>query len=304
MRIDRVLGRGASSVVYLGTQTRFGREVAVKVLDLPGQPELEETLFVNECRTLGRLTPHPNIVTVFDAGLCDDGRPYLVAEYLPGGTLAQRLEDTGPLPADEVLRIGVRLCGALQTTHLHGIIHGDLKPQNVMTGRSGEPALADFGVSRFLSTAGASTRLPALTPLYAAPELFDGSGPSPGTDIYGLGSTLFELLDGRPALGEPGDSPLLIVGRLSRGERRELDRTVVPGPLADLIEDATATDPGTRPASAQEFGDRLRALQRAAGSTVDEMVVFDDLPPAPTVEPGEAAGPDTIEPARDSGQVR
>lgn len=288
--LHRVIGRGASSVVYLGTQDRFDRDVAVKVLDLPEQTELAARLFVTECRTLGRLTPHPNIVTVFDCGTDASGRPYLLMEYLPDGTLAQELATDGPLPVDRVLRIGVQLAGALHTTHLHDIVHGDVKPQNVLRTRTGDAAISDFGVARLITAGVASTRVPLVTPLHAAPELFDGAAPTPRSDVYELCSTLFELLDGRPAVGTPEDSPLLIVGRLARGERRSLDPASVPAEVISVVESGLAADPRDRPADAAELGDALRDAERRLGLPVTPLVVIDQLP-------GVASAPPPADPA-------
>ncbi len=284
--LEREIGRGASSVVYLGTQSRFDRKVAVKVLDLPGQSELVAKLFRNECRTLGRLTPHPNIVTVFDGGLDDGGRPYLVMEYLPSGTLAGQLADEGPLGVARVLEVGVQLAGALHTTHLHDVVHGDVKPQNILRTRSGEVALGDFGIARLTAPASATTRTPLFTPLHGAPELFEGAAPTAATDVYELCSTLFELLDGRAALGDTEESPLLIVGRMARGERRSLDRSLAPDAVADVIESGMSVDPADRPASAQVLGTLLQQAQAGAGHPVTPMVVIDQLPDEP---PGDGA---------------
>ncbi len=277
VELGRVIGRGASSVVYLGTQIRFGRPVAVKVLHLPGQSELVTKLFLNECRTLGQLTPHPNIVSLFDGGFIDAQRPYLVMEYLPGGTLADQLSTSGPLPVEEVLRIGVQLAGGLHSAHLHDIVHGDIKPQNILRSRTGEVALGDFGVARLSSVAGATTRVPLLTPLHAAPELFDGSALTPRSDIYELCSTLFELLDGAASLGSPQESPLLVLGRMAKGAQRPLDRSRVPDVVADVVEAGLAQDPLDRPASALELGERLRDAQRALGVDLTPIVVIEPI---------------------------
>ncbi|MFZ4518351.1 MAG: protein kinase domain-containing protein [Microthrixaceae bacterium] len=296
--LSEVLGRGASSVVYLGTQERFGRQVAVKVLDLPGQDELANRLFVNECRTLGGLGSHPNIVTVFDGGIAEGaeggGRPYLVMEYLPGGTLARQLAEArdGGLPVEEVLQVGVQVAGALATAHRHGIVHGDVKPQNLLVGRPGEVLLSDFGISRFASAASVTTRVPVFTPLHAAPEMFDGAPASELTDVYELASTLFELLDGRPALGDAEDSPLLVVGRMARNERRSLDRDALPAEVCDLVESGLAREPSERPAGAEAFGEALRSVQVALGFDPTPLVVLDDLPvTAPPVGGPEEAAP-------------
>lgn len=293
--LDRVIGRGASSVVYLGTQTRFDRPVAVKVLHLPGQTELVGKLFLNECRTLGRLSPHPNVVSVFDGGFIDDERPFLVMEYLPGGTLADELVAGGPIPFAEVLRVGVQLAGGVHSVHLHGIIHGDIKPANVLRTRTGDVALADFGIARLMSST-ATTRAPLLTPLHAAPELFEGGAITPRTDVYELCSTLFELLDGQASLGEPTDSPLLVLGRMARGDRRRLDRDRVPDVVATVIEAGLSTDPDQRPATALELGEQLRSAQRTLGLDPTPLVVIEPLDsdesvqdPRPAIDHGPSA---------------
>lgn len=302
VELGRVIGRGASSVVYLGTQIRFGRPVAVKVLHLPGQSELVTKLFLNECQTLAHLTPHPNIVSLFDEGFIDSQRPYLVMEYLPGGTLAEQLANSGPLPVDDVLRIGIQLSGGLHSAHLHDIVHGDIKPQNVMRSRTGEVALADFGIARLSSVAGATTRVPMLTPLHAAPELFDGAALTPRSDIYELCSTLFELLDGSASLGSPQESPLLVLGRMAKGAQRPLDRSKVPDLLADLVESGLASDPLQRPASALELGERLRDVQRSLGYDPTPIVVIEPLSDDGQLEVGsETAGSDGHTDSRASG---
>ncbi|UDY34779.1 protein kinase [Dermatobacter hominis] len=288
-----MIGRGASSVVYAGVQERFGRTVAVKVLQIPGRDEVAARLFETECQTLGRLASHPDIVTVFDAGTTVTGDPYLVMEHLPGGTLAERLKQEGALAPDELLPIAVRLSGALATAHRNRIIHGDVKPQNVLWSVADLPALADFGIAR-LRTTTMSTALTVFTPLHAAPELFDGQEPSELTDVYGLGSTIFELVDGRPAAGDEGDSPLTVVGRIARGERRSLDPALVPAPLVDVVERAMAYEPADRFASVEELGDALRAVEQELGQPATRLVVL-DLPAASSTS-GTAAAEDEVTP--------
>ena len=301
VELNEVIGRGASSIVYRGRQVRFNRAVAVKVLDLAGQPELVGRLFLNECRVVGRLASHPNIVTVLDGDLDEDGRPYLVMEYLPGGSLADAVATGGPLPVDRVIRHAVELAGALESAHRNGVIHGDVKPQNVLVGRSGQAVLGDFGIAR-LGTGVSSRSLSVFTPLHAAPELFDGEAVTSAADVYGLASTMFELLDGRPAVGESGESPLVIVRRVARDERRLLERSDLPPGLADLVHRAMSTDPADRPASAVEFGEELRAMEVDAGHeptslvVLDEVPVEEDVPPVREVVTTAAAAEQTLPP--------
>lgn len=296
LSVERVLGTGASSTVYLASQPKFARRVAVKVLNAVGTDATARKLFVTECHTLGRLTAHPDVVTLFDSGFTTDGRPYLVMEYLEGGTLAGQIAAKGSLSAAEVMSIGVRLAGALESAHRFGVVHGDVKPQNVLWRSTDVPALADFGIARLI--AGASTsRLAAISPLHAAPELLDGQPPSAATDVYGLASTLFELLDGRPAAGTAQDSPIQVVGRIGRQERRHLDPDGLPAGLAELIEAAMAFDPADRPGSAAEVGRGLMAIQASAGMAVSDMTVLEPSEGAqPPFDGGAAADGATLPP--------
>lgn len=279
LEVEGVLGRGASSTVYLGRQGRFGRKVAVKVLNLSDDVLLDAFLRA-EVVALGQFASHPNILTLLGEGLTADGQPFLITEYLPGGTLADRLRREGPLPSEEVLSIGVELSGALESTHLAGIVHGDVKPQNVLVGRLEQAVLADFGIARIM--AATSGTLDALTPLHVAPELLEGSMPSVASDVYSLASTLFELVEGRPAVGDPGDPPLVVLRRLAAGERRTLVKDTVPSGLRELLEGSLDLDPDHRPASAREFGEKLRQVQLSSGREPSPLVVLD-----PSDPPGE-----------------
>ena len=301
VELSEVVGRGASSIVYRGRQVRFNRPVAVKVLDLAGQPELVGRLFLNECRVVGRLATHPSIITVYDGDLDEDGRPYLVMEFLPGGSLAQVVHRDGPLPVRRVLQHGVELAGALESAHRNGIIHGDVKPHNVLVGRSGQAVLGDFGIAR-LGTGSSSRSLSVFTPLHAAPELFDGVGVTPAADLYGLGSTMFELLDGRSAVGDAEESPLVIVRRVAMEQRRLLERDDLPAALVDLVHHCMSTDPAARPASAVELGESLRAVELELGLEPTPLVVLEELsldedePPVREVVTASNAAAQTLPP--------
>ncbi len=278
VRLERIIGRGASSTVYLGTQVRFGRKVAVKVLDRTVDGVDQRQAFQTECQTLGRLAPHPDIVTVFDADVLPDGGAYLVLDYLAGGPVSDRLARDGAFPVDEVCQIGVRLAGALESAHRADVVHGDVKPQNVLWSRVGDPALVDFGVAQFISDAGGGPA--SLTPAHAAPELRHGEGPTPASDVYGLASTLHELATGVPpeldeASGSVDTTPLEALG----------------GPCADAIRAGLSFRAADRPASAAAFGELLRSAQQASGAAPTQMVVIDpadEATPMPDVDAGSA----------------
>jgi serine/threonine protein kinase len=294
------IGRGASSTVYVGVQARFHRRVAVKVLNAADPENHAARLFINECLTLGRLSNHPGIVTVFDGDMTPDGRPYLIMEYLAGGSLADELTDRGTLPATEVLDIAIQLCGALHTAHQAGVVHGDVKPQNVLISRPGGVALADFGIARINDTTGDGTNLSRMSLLYTAPERLDGTAPTPSSDIFGLGSTMFQLLSGYAPYGDPTESPLTVLQRMAARERRTLDQQAVPHALAEITERCLDPEPTRRPLSAAALGQDLRDLQRARGELPSQMVVIEpgrgvadsslpDMPAMPTAHAVVAA---------------
>ena len=262
VRLERLIGRGASSTVYLGTQQRFGRKVAVKVLERTPVPADSEDRFRTECRTLGQLSEHPSIVTVLDGDRLADGTPYLVLAYLPGGTLADRVRREGPSSPADVARTGVRLAGALESAHRLGIVHGDVKPQNVMWTPTGDPALVDFGVAR--PVAGGSGSPAMVTPAHAAPELLDGAAPSVASDVYGLASTLYEALTGSAPVRDD---------ETHHAEEGGLDGA--PEMLAATLLAALDPDPSARPPTAAALGEALRAAEVAAGDVPTDLVVLD-----------------------------
>lgn len=201
--IDR-LGQGGFAVVYLARDPRLNREVALKLLsrppDLPELPSSKGTStktprerFSEEAQTLVKLE-FDGVVRVYDYGEYQE-QPYLVMQYMPGGTLADKLAQ-GPLPVTEIDAILGRLCSALDRVHAHGYIHRDLKPQNILFDSDGVAYLADFGIAR-LADSTQSTAL-AGTPRYMAPEQFHDDPLGVHTDVYQMGIILFEMLTGDP----------------------------------------------------------------------------------------------------------
>ena len=222
------IGRGGFAVVYRAFQPRFGRTVAVKLLDPQGDPRAVER-FERECEAMGMLSSHPNIVTIFDAGLTDDGKPYLVMEYMPEGSLDDRLERDGALPWEEVTDIGVKLAGALETAHEAGVLHRDVKPANVLRSPFGEPCLSDFGLARFGGQA-KTTGVVTATLLHAPPEILAGQPASPQSDVYSLASSLFTLLVGdAPFWRSTDESMLPLLARIADEPVPDLRARGVPG---------------------------------------------------------------------------
>ncbi|MEX2046803.1 MAG: serine/threonine-protein kinase [Chloroflexota bacterium] len=195
-QISQPLGTGGSSQVYLAKDTALNREVAIKVLDTAAAADATlRRMFVKEARSLAQLK-HPGIVSVFDVGEVDN-LPYIVMEYLAGGSLKARIERTGPLKAGEAARIAIEVANGLAFAHSKGIIHADLKPSNILFDADDHAKIADFGIARTPREDAATPELYA-TAMYVAPERVEGKQASVQTDVYGLGLVLYEMLVGKP----------------------------------------------------------------------------------------------------------
>lgn len=308
-----VIGRGATATVYRAVQDGFDRAVALKVLHVDISDRRAQKRFQRERALNGRLSDHPNVVTVLDAGFVDGRNPYLAMELFEQGSLTDRLATGGPFDAALALHIGVRIAGALESAHRLGVLHRDVKPQNVLLSRFGEPALADFGIAALLEMEHSLTA--ALTPVHAAPEVLEGGEPSASADVYALGSTLHTILTGVPPFaGPPGEGMLAQLLRITTAEPPRIGRADVPGSFVAALDRALAKQPATRFPSAAEFGAALQRVQRELGLPVTGLPVDDTAaepaaPPAasaPTPEAGVVARPpgdpddtvDVVVPAR------
>ncbi|MFE3056958.1 protein kinase [Nocardia sp. NPDC059239] len=272
-----LIGRGGFGAVYRCAERALERQVAVKVLR-PESDGADLERFLREQRSLGRLSAHPNIVTVLHVDVTATGRPYLVMPFYRRGSLQDAIADSGPLDYAAVLRLGVKLAGALETAHRAGILHRDVKPGNVLLTDYGQPELCDFGIAHmadgaFETGSGEITGSPAFT----APEVLFGQPSTVRSDIYSLGATLFSAYTGHAAFERrEGEDVVAQFIRISRHSAIPVED--LPEDLGRLISDAMARQPEDRPASARQFGDALRELQRHNGFTVDEMSIPDSSP--------------------------
>ncbi|MFI9816137.1 serine/threonine-protein kinase [Saccharothrix variisporea] len=189
----RELGRGGMGVVWLAEDRVIGRRVALKELRTSSPTEVDRVL--REARTAGRLNS-PAVVTVHDV-LSEHGTTYIVMELVEAPTLADLMRG-GPLPADRVASIGLEVLKALETAHAAGVVHRDVKPSNIMVLPDGGVKLADFGIARAMDDPGLTATGGVMgSPGYMAPELFHGRPPSPASDLWALGATLFHAAEGR-----------------------------------------------------------------------------------------------------------
>ena len=192
------VGRGGFGVVYRCLQPSLDRTVAVKVLTADLDPDNLER-FIREQRAMGRLSGHPNIANILQVGATTSGQPYIVMHYHPHGSLATRIHHTGPIEWQEAVRLGVKISGALETAHRIGTVHRDVKPANILLTNYGEPQLTDFGIARIAGGFETSTRAVVGSPAFTAPEVLGGRPPTPASDVYGLGATLFCAITGHAA---------------------------------------------------------------------------------------------------------
>ncbi|WP_084960449.1 serine/threonine-protein kinase [Thermoactinospora rubra] len=287
-------GRGGFAVVYRAYQERLDRIVALKVLSVDRVDQRTMRRFQRELQLAGRLTGHPNVVTVFDTGMTRSGKPYIAMDYCDGGSLRDRVSREGALPLADVLRAGVKLAGALAAIHEAGVLHGDIKPQNILVSRYGEPAIADFGVARVVDSSEISATSQAFTPLHAAPEVLSGQPHSASTDIYSLGSTLYHLLAGRPAFHDPTDSSIApLMFRVLSNEPPPIGRPDVPPAASEAILRAMAKQPRERYGTARAFAQRLQRVQAELGLPVTDLIAADRGPGSATVPRKEVSQPPT-----------
>ena len=286
------VGRGGFGVVYRCSQAGLDRVVAVKVLVATFTDQ--RARFVREQQAMGRLTGHPNIVAVFQVGELAGGQPFLVMPFCENGSMQDRIARLTVLPLDEVLRIGVKLAGALTSAHRQGIVHRDVKPGNILLTEYGEPALCDFGISRVSGAFQTGHGVFAGSPAFLAPEVIGGGPADAAADVYGLGASLFAALTGHAAFERhTGEQVVAQFLRIASGPMPDLRERGFPDDVADVISAAMARDPHQRP-SALNLGQQLQQLQASHGLHVDEMAVRD--PDGSQRRIGQSASPSSPAP--------
>jgi serine/threonine-protein kinase PknK len=265
------VGHGGFGVVYRCTQPSLDRTVAVKVLTSGLDPENLER-FLREQRAMGRLSGHPNIVTILEVGTTSRGRPFIVMPYHAKDSLEALIRRHGPLDWDEAVSLGVKLAGALAAAHNIGTLHRDVKPGNILLSDYGEPQLTDFGIARITGGFQTSTGVITGSPAFTAPEVLEGATPTPQSDIYSLGATLFCAMTGHAAFERrSGEKVVAQFLRITSQPIPDLREKGLPADAAAATEHAMSRDPIDRPASAGEFGEELRNVQRNHALFVDEM---------------------------------
>jgi serine/threonine protein kinase len=257
-----VLGAGGMAQVYLAHDNVLDREVALKVLrEHYAHDEGFVERFRREAKNAAALN-HPSIVQVYDRGRDKDGTYYMAMEYVPGGTLKNRICQGRPLEPGEAARIGSRVAEALSVAHDRSIVHRDIKPQNVLLDASAEAKVADFGIARAAnSETMTETNLVLGTTAYMSPEQLRGDRVGPASDLYSLGVVLYETLTGELPFrgGDPIATAMKHINE-SAPHPREAN-PAVPETLDTLIVRLLAKEPEERYASAEELAEDLRRIR-------------------------------------------
>jgi len=244
------------AIVYAARDDRLSRTVAIKILadNLADHNEIRAR-FLRESRIAASLS-HPNIVEVYDSG--EDGRPFIVMEHVRGSTLAGELQRRGAFPPSEAAAFAAQAAAGLAYAHAAGIVHRDVKPENLLLGSDGTLKITDFGIAHAVEGTRLTTTGALLgTAAYLAPEQATGQGVSPATDVYALGAVLYELLTGRPPFNGTTLTDLIAMKLAQPPPAPSEQQPTVPTALDTLTERCLATDPHDRP-SAAEVRDVLR----------------------------------------------
>ncbi len=267
-QIGRFLGEGTKKRVYLGRDTRLDSDVAVALIKSEGLDTEGLIRVQREAQAMGRLRDHPYIVPVFDIGE-ENGRPYIVSQFLEGGALADHLagDEQRRLPVDEAVRVAAQVCEALQHAHANGIVHRDLKPGNIWLTPDGTAKLGDFGLAVALDRSRLTQEgMLVGTVAYIAPEQAMGRVADARSDLYALGATLYEMLTGRPPfLGE--DAVSIISQHINTPPVSPSWHTAeIQQPLEDLVLRLLEKDLDKRPTSAGAVAEELRRLGERASA--------------------------------------
>jgi serine/threonine-protein kinase len=265
-RIEGELGAGAMAVVYAGFDPEIERRVAIKCLrSAVAADPAYRARFLTEARAVGHLT-HPHIVTLFDVGEMADGRPYIAMERLSGDTLASRVAREGFPPLPVILGLVVQIAGALDYAHAQGVVHQDIKPENIMLSDGWQHAkVSDFGIAerRDPRSGGAPRREIGGTPAYMAPEHLRGERTDARSDLFSLGVVLYWLLSGKLPWEETGDVKRLLAERQRLPQPSLQPRDpFTPSIMLDIVQTLLAPVPQDRYQRGAELVDDLRLALR------------------------------------------
>lgn len=285
-RLEAQQGSGGMSVIYRAVDQQLGRRVAVKILrpSLTSDASFLEK-FRNEARSVANLS-HPNLVTVHDFD--NDGPTYfIVMELIEGTDLKKMIRDLGALNIDRAVNLAIQICAGIGFAHRSGLVHADVKPQNILVTREDVVKVTDFGIAQALSDTQPQQREELVwgSPHYFAPEQARGERPSPASDVYAIGIVMFEMLTGRlPYIGT-SQRDLALAHIQQPIPKVSEANPAVPESLVQIVYKVMSKEPLGRYRSADQLGHVLTAYRdRARGLTADSPPVPPEVrPSAPTV---------------------
>ncbi|MDQ1548563.1 MAG: hypothetical protein QOD27_221, partial [Microbacteriaceae bacterium] len=260
-----ILGSGGFADVFLYEQNMPRRQVAVKVMLNEVVNEQVRQMFQAEANLMAQLSSHPSILTVYQASVSSDGRPYLVME-LCSSALSERYRRER-LPVPEVLRIAVKIGSAIETAHRSAVLHRDIKPSNILLTAYGHPVLSDFGIAATLSETDSQEAVGMSIPWSAPEVLMDETAGTVASEVWSLAATVYSLLAGRSPCEIPGESNTSadLVSRINRAKIQPIGRPDVPADLERLLQRAMSRRPENRQQSVLEFVHEIQAIETELG---------------------------------------
>jgi serine/threonine protein kinase len=260
-----VLRAGTRFTLYSALERDAGRTQRAVILKVPNtaSPEWLHDSLEHEAAILSAVGAHPNIVTLYQRLQTDDGRPALALERCTGSL--DDLPDDARMSLRDAASAGIKIAGALEAVHQLGYAHCDVRPANVLLTEFGEPVLAGFDEAAPLESTTGYAPLHTTT-AHTAPELLEGAAPTPASDVYGLASTLYELVAGRAAFRQyAGESPATVIVRVLSNPVRPITTPGVPLDVSDLLTWAMSGDPGKRPPTPAWIAEELRRIEQRQG---------------------------------------
>ena len=278
---QRFIGRGGFSHVYLFRQRQLGRGVAVKVLDREVDDRARRR-FEAETSLMARMSPHPSVVSVIDAGRAEDGREYIVMEYCPPPDLG-RIARSEPLSVEQALKYAIQVAGAVETIHRAGYLHRDIKPSNILLTEYRRPVLTDFGIATPIEAQDVEDESGGASPPWAPPEQLRGEEAlTLAADVYGLAATVYTMLTGHAPHTDrapDGRNDLLsMLQRAQAGRIPPITRPDAPEQLRRVLRTAMAPRPENRFATVLAFARELQQVQRSLGQAPTELDVMAEQP--------------------------
>jgi tRNA A-37 threonylcarbamoyl transferase component Bud32 len=260
-----VLGSGGFADVFLYEQNMPRRQVAVKVMLAEVVNDQVRQMFQAEANLMAQLSSHPSILTVYQASVSSDGRPYLVMEMC-SSSLSQRYR-AERLPVAEVLRIAVKIGSAIETAHMAGVLHRDIKPSNILLTAYGHPVLSDFGIAATLSESDSQQAVGMSIPWSAPEVLMDETAGTIASEVWAFAATVYSLLAGRSPFEVPGESNTSVdlISRINRAKAQPIGRPDVPASLERALAKAMSKSTKNRPASVIELVRELQSIETELG---------------------------------------